>query len=261
MKALKFILLILALAFLNEANAQNSFTGNEYRVISYPGPTSRAGSLYVSPFDEVFLSLNGGIYNPKNSFWFIPPSKEYYFTSFAPILKDTAAFVFANTEKESQLFYIKNSFKSPIKPYLILSLPKGAYNIVSKNDICYVYGCANDTSKIGILIRNKVKWLMTIEGLIKQVQVDNDGKICFLYKNSIYELNDRKIILSDKQKLYGFAFDKNNQLIVSGEDGLGIKKNDTLSIIISGVKGIVSCGLNNIFILDQTHHNIIACKY
>ena len=258
---LLYISFVLIMPWINISIAQTGKGEYKYSVISFPSLQTMSTSFYVNETGQVFLPLNGGIYLPKDSVWFLPPSKEYSFTSFAPSLKDTSLFVFANTADHTELYYLKSTVGAAIKKYPMATLEKGLYNIIYKNNTCYVWGYSSGISKIGILLKDEIKWLMNIEGLIRQVQVNDSSEIFFAYKNSIYTLGNRQTVLTLDKTIYGFAFDKSNNLLLSCSDGIGIRNNDKLKIIATEVSGVMEYRNGSLFVLDRSRNTIVQITY
>lgn len=259
----KLVSIFIIILFASATKAQAQLPENNYQKdsISYPETTDIVTSFHVNDNNIVFLALNGGIYLPHDSLWFIPPSKNFYFTAFAPNVKDTSLFVVANTTGNSELYYLKSSIQSPIKRFLVATLEKGIYNLIFKANVCYVWGYCSNISRIGILVNGEVKWLLQLQGVIKQVQVNNDGDIFFTKNNSIFQLGSPKPILTLEKKIFGFDFDKQNNIIVSSMDGVGISIKDKLEFITSEAAGPVQYNHKSAFILNRNKNNIIQLSF
>ncbi len=227
-----------------------------HSTINLPTSQSLITSLFVNEINQVFLPLNGGIYLPKDSLWFIPPSKGYYFTSFAPNVKDTGFFVVANTSDSSELFYLKSSRDASIKRYPVLKLNKGLYNVIFRNNTCYIWGHDTKGSRIGILVNNEIKWLLNLSGVIQQVQVNDSSEIFFALNKAIYKLNNQQIVLSLNKEIHGFCFDKSGNIILSTADWVGVQNEDKIDIIATGMSGLSAYENDSIFIVSNKAQQI-----
>ena len=248
----KYILnVVLLLLLIVAAKPHATCQVYKYSEINIPASQGLFSSFYVNEYNQVFLPLNGGIYLPKDSLWFLPPAKGYYFTSFAPNLQDTAFFAMANTADSSELFYLKSSVSAPIKRFSVLKLKKGIYNLIYKNKLCYIWGYSANNSRIGILGNGEVQWILNVNGMVRQIQVDDAAQVYFLLGRSVYKLNSREALLTLDRKIYGFAIDREGRVLVSCADGIGIKDNDKLSIIATGMAGLLENRNDRIFVLSQ----------
>ncbi len=236
----------------------SSFGQIQYKCKTYNLPINHAvfTSFYVNEVNQILLPFDGGIYMPKDSLWFLPPVKDYYFTSFAPDLKHSAFFVLANHADSSELYYLKSIRKSPVQRCLLAKISKGLYNVIFKNGVCYVWGFDPHESKIGILTENGLNWVFKIKGIIQQVQVNKSGEIFFALGNTIYQLSSQKKILILNSKILGFDFDEEGQIIVSFNEGVGVKNEDVIKIVATGINGIVQYANEKIYVLNPSGSNI-----
>lgn len=224
--------------------------------IILPSSSTFAASFYVSESDDVFVAINGGVFLPKISSWFIPPQKDLFVTSFALNLSDTALFVCGNTEDSTIIYYIKNS-SNKIKRFEVSKIERGAYNLIYKNQTCYIWGGTITNSKIGILTAKGIKWVLKIKGYIPQVQVDDSSKIFFALENSIYNLNKKLVLLRSEEKIYGFAFQKDSTVLVSYLNKLGFLKQGRRAFLDIGTSGIIQNTSKNIFVLAQKANKVL----
>jgi len=255
-----FITVLLLFLFALEPLAQEKNVKYKISALSLPKSQNLFHSFFVSDQDKIFLPLNGGIYLPKDSLWFLPASKEYYFTSFAPDLKDTSCFVFANSSTATELYYLKSSKHSAIRKFCIAKLKRGSYAVIYKGSICYVWGHDGEQSKIGFLVNNKIKWLISIKGIIRQVQVDDKGEIFFALENSIHKLSTRQTIVTLASVISGFDFDKSGKIILSCADGIGIQKDKTIEIIATGLSGLIEYQNDVIYVLNSKGSSIFQIQ-
>jgi hypothetical protein len=258
---MKYLAVICTISFITlfvrkNSNAQIPSRVYTYTSVAFPSSNLLQTSFYVNDANKVFIPLNGGIYMPQDSIWFIPPSKRYIFTSVAIDLKDTGLFVAACSADSSHLFYLKSSTNSPIKRSRLAELTKGIYNLILRNNICYIWGYSGDTSKVGILTDNGVEWLMHFTGVIQQVQVNDRFEIFFSVGNSIYQLNNNTTVLKLTKKIYGFCFDENDKLVVSTDDGVAIVDKGVQLIIAKNVLGIMQQQDEKVYILSNKEHKL-----
>lgn len=238
------------------ANAQNESINYKYSVLNIPPSKNLFTSFSVTETSDILLPLNGGIYVVNDSLWFIPPSKQYFFTSVATNIIDTGVFVFANTLDSSKLFCLKNSLTAPIQRSLIVQMSKGIYNVIFKNNICYVWGHTGTNSKIGILVNKEVKWLINLKGVIQQVQVNSLNEIYFSLGKSIYQLNNQKKILTLEKEIHGFCFTKDDKIILSSIDGVGIYEHNNISIFASELDGLLEQKSDKLFLVSNKNKQV-----
>ena len=230
------------------------------KTIKMPASGSIHSSFYVNELNQVFIPLNGGIYVPKDTSWFIKPDGRYYFTSFAPNIQDTGIFVISAQEKNSELFYLKSSLVSGIQKTKFLSLQQGIYELIADKNIFYIWGYDSISSKIGIITRKEVKWIFSTKGFIAQVHINNDS-LYFALGNGVYNLKSmQKTVMSDS-RITGFAFDAENNLVISTEKGTGIKKGNVLNLILPGISGLVQIQKNNIYVLPPKGTSLFWISY
>ena len=252
-----FILIICSTTILiNKSNGQNNLGKYICKTINLPNSKCLFTSFFVNDLDQVFIPVNGGIYMALDSAWLIPPKRGYYFSSFAPNVKDTGFFTFANTIDSSKLFYLKNSMGLPVKKLNLLTLERGIYNVIFTNNTCYVWGIVGNTSRIGIVLRDQVKWLFNAIGIIKQVQVTDSSEIYFCLNNSIYKLGSRQVILSSPVPIYGFCFNEHGNLFVSTKNGFGHIEGNNLVIVATGVYGIANYRNGKMFVCSNSKGQI-----
>ncbi|MCF6130905.1 hypothetical protein [Flavobacterium wongokense] len=225
--------------------------GYKYKAYKIPASKIRLTSFYVNDFDQVLAPIGGGIYLIKEKNWFLPPSKDYYFTSFATNLSDSSFFVFGNTPDASKLYYIKIEEKQPIQRYALAELDLGKYNIIYKSNIGYVWGVGKKKSKIGMVTDKGIKWIFEIEGVINQVQVNDKSEVFFSMGNTIYNIAKQKKVLALASKIYGFDFNDEGKLVVSYNEGIGIKDGDYIDIVATGAEGLVQFKNKKIYVLPQ----------
>lgn len=240
----------------SEASSQGQGKGYHYTEIKLPQSPSLFTSFYVNDANQAFLPINGGIFIPKDSSWFLPPSGSYYFTSFAPNLNDTSLFVFANTFDSSELFYLKSSASVPIMRYSVLTLSKGLYNLKFKNNTCYIWGHDSAGSRIGILGDNEIKWLLQVRGVIRQIQIGDSSEILFAMNKGIYRLDTQERVLQLDKEIYGFCTDKKGNIIVSFGNEIGMASGNRIDIISTGVTGLLEFANNTVFILSNKLHTL-----
>jgi hypothetical protein len=240
-----------------KAVAQGKDIRYGYEAITMPAGKALRNWFLINDQGSLFVSHEGGIYVLKDSSWFIPPVSNLVFTSYAPVPKDTAIFVVANNEKFSEIYYVKSSTSSAIQKLLLCQLRRGIYNLIVKDQICYVWGYSNGRSKLGIVSGNEVKWLLDVQGIIRQVQVNNASQIHFALGNAVYRLNDTKALLRLDKPINGFCFDKMNNLIASSEQRVGIQKGDQFVIIANGIGGPLQYHDEDIFVLSNAMQQIV----
>jgi hypothetical protein len=240
---------LLVLTFINTSFKCIDFY--KYKIYNVPPSNISLTSFYVNDFDQVLAPVGGGIYMIKENTWFLPPSKEYYFTSFATNLMDSSFFIFGNSRSESKLFYIKIEENEPISRYSLAELEFGKYNIIYKNNIGYVWGVTTEESKIGMITEKGVEWIFEINGIIQQVQVNEKSEVFFSMGNTIYEISNKKKILTLASKIYGFDFNDEGKVVVSFNEGIGIQNDDVIEIIASDIQGLVQFKNKKIYVLPQ----------
>lgn len=229
-----------------------------YVSIKLPSLVVPYTSFYVSESNQILLPYQGGIYSLKDSLWFIPPAEGFDFTSFAINFKDTAFFAIANGMDSTEIFYVKSGGKLPIKKYNLYKLQKGIYQLIYKNDVCYVWGYSSKESKIGILTGKGIQWLLSLKGVITQVRINDSSEIFFALDKAIYDLQKRETVMVDEKNIFGFDFDKNQNLVVSCSKGIAIKIGNKLSIIAKNIGGLVACRNERIFVLPPKGNEIYS---
>jgi hypothetical protein len=249
MKQIKILSLFLILLVQVDSRAQSEKYG--YDVVSLPRSQNLFTSFYINENNQVFIAINGGVYLPKDSLWFLPPAKEFYFTSMAPNVNDTGVFVLANTVDSTKIYYLKSSANGSIKKFHLVTMSKGVYNLIYKNGLCCVWGYDANDSRIGILSSGGIKWLITVKGIISQVQVNDSSEMYFSLKSSIYQLNNRKKVITVNSEISGFDFDRKGNMIVSCREGIGLVSKDSLTIIARGITGLVQYRNENVFVLPR----------
>lgn len=253
-----FILIVLGLICKGVLLAQNTVGNYTQSVIQLPPSKGIHTSFFVNEGNQVFLPSNGGICRPADSSWFIPPTEGYYFTSFAPNVKDTAFFAVANRLDSAEVFYIKSNGKLPIKRVSLLKLSKGVYHLIYKDKTCYIWGYADKKSKIGLITNTSVKWLLVMDDVITQVQISESSEIYFASGNAIYNFNKHQTVLVFGKKIFGFDFTKDQKIIVSSSEGIGVQEGSTLMLLAKDLYGLVEYENDCIFILPQKGKEMYA---
>lgn len=228
-----------------------------YKFEKQPNPFT---GFSTDALNDLFLPLHGGIFLPKDSNWLIPPKKGRYFTSFYPNEKDTGFYTISNTSDYSEIHYVKTSYNKTIRESSVCKFEKGIYNLIFKEQFCYIWGYSKNKTKIGILIGNKVKWFFTYNGIINQVQLNYNKEVFFSINNIIYNLSNRKVALNANNKILGFDFDKNNNLIISTQQGTGYYMNTTFKIITKKAFGLLQCSPSSIYILPVKSEVIVELR-
>jgi hypothetical protein len=236
--------------------AAQTTTGYDYTNYNIPATAALMTSLYVNENGQAFVPVNGGIFMPRDSAWFMPPAAGKYLTSFAPDLKDTALFVFANTKDSSELYYLKNSSRATIQRVVLSRLSKGIYHAIVKNKVCYIWGVDSVSSRIGILTKQKVRWLFQVKGMIRQVQVNDSAEIFFAMNQTIYKLNDRKIVLQLETPVSGFCFDASDSLLISYENNIARVAGNKIVVLATGVGGLLDYAAGKVFVLSNSRHQL-----
>jgi len=246
---MKNFIIALILLFIQIGDIAAQDKKYSYDIIGLPPSQTMFTSFYINESNQIFVALNGGVYLPKDSLWFIPPANGHYFTSIAPNVKDTGLFVLANATDSTELYYLKTSVNGSIKKILLTKIGKGCYNLVYKNGLCCIWGYDLETSRIGILSSNGIEWLLAIKGIIRQVQVNDSSEVFFALNNSIYQLRNRRNILTINTAILGFDFDGEGNPIISCSEGIGLANDGKLNIVATGVAGLVQYKNENIFVL------------
>jgi len=241
-------------------SAQSGVASYHMKEIPIPKLHALVSSFYVNEEGHPFLPLNGGIYLPEDSLWFLPPTKENYFTSFAPVIEDTALFVMSNTNDSSVVHYLKTSSGGSVKKIKVAAVKQGIYNLIYKNKICYIWGYEGKYSSIGIVGNGAVNWLFKMNGLIRQVQLNEASDLFFCADSSIFKLNEKKLILKLNETIDGFCFTKSNNLLVSSTAGIGIVNQQELGLIATGVTGKLQAAGNSIFLLALQRNAIFRIE-
>lgn len=250
-------LLAIVLALPCKTFAQGKDVRFGYEAIAMPAGKTLRNWFLVNDQGSLFVPHEGGIYVLKESSWFIPPVSDFVFTSFAPVPQDTAMFVVANNEKFSEIYYVKSSTSSSIQKLLVCQLRRGIYNLIVKDQVCYIWGYSNGRSKVGIVSGNEVKWVLDVPGIIRQVQISAASQIYFALGNAVYRLDDTKAMLRLNKPINGFCFDKMNNLIASSEQQVGIHSGDHFVVIANGVGGPLQYHDEGIFVLSNARQQIV----
>lgn len=241
----------------NKTFAQGKDIRYGYEAIAMPVGKTLRNWFLVNDQGSLFVPHEGGIFVLKDSSWFVPPVSDFVFTSFAPVANDTAMFIVANSEKFSEIYYVKSSTSASIQKLLVCQLRRGIYNLIVKDQVCHIWGYCDGRSKVGIVSGNEVKWLLDVPGIIRQVQISPSSQIYFAMGNAVYRLDDTKAMLRMDKPINGFCFDKMNNLIASSEQQVGIHRGDQFVVIASGVGGPLQYHNDDIFVLSNARQQIV----
>ncbi len=221
-----------------------------------PGKHAMLNNFFVNELNQVFVPISGGVFMPFDSLWLIPPSKKQYITSFSTNDIDTSFYISSNTNDSSLFSYIKLSKSKNIIPFQLLSLKRGSYNLIYSKGVLFVWGFENNKSKIGIVTKKNVNWILNIDGIITQCQFNDKNEIFFSLGNTIYQLDKLKKVAELKSQVFGFCFDKSGKIICSTKDGIGFLENTTMNIIAEGINGNLQSSKNCIYLLPSNSNYI-----
>lgn len=229
--------------------AQEPFTVRSYAL---PGTFNRITGIMIDPAGKAQVPLLGGIYTPADTAWFMPPRPERHITSYAPFTRDTALMILSNSEKNSLIDWVKYKSSGKISRVQLTTLPLGVYQFTKKDARLLVWGITKEGSHIGVLTKDKVRWLLNTQKLIRQVQFDLKGNICFAADSMIYNYTKNEKLLANSSSIYGFDLSADGRIYLTTQEGFGYIEKSKMVIIYPDLKGYVSCFENRIYVQPQS---------
>jgi hypothetical protein len=235
---------------------------NEYSTKEYAFPPTKIpiNDFSVIGVENVLIPLNGGIYFPEDSIWFIPPKHSRYIISFALNQEDTSLFLLTRDSNYCSLYYIKAFVNRKMKSIDLLKLEKGLYNLSLNKNILYVWGYTSGNYKIGIWLQNEIKWLVNIKEKITAIDFDEEGNLLFSVGKAIINYNLKIPIAKFDTTILGFSYINKNKLIISSAIGIFSKDDNKYDFLGDGIQGATKNTEKCIFILSDMYPILIRLE-
>lgn len=242
----------ISLSLTNKVSVKPIFYG-------YPKSLKYISDFNLNQFANPFIPLNGGIYLPFDTAWYLTPSKSRCILTSEFNLKDTCLNAVLLDQDSCRLYTIKFDKKLNAKFHIIQSFEKGSYYLRYKKGSLYIWGRSNAHSRIGIVtIKSGIKWIVDIPETITALEIGENGDVLFSVANKIYNLTSNKVILKINTNILGFCLNNYNKIILSTEKGLFQVESNKLSLILSGIDGPIKSKGQNIYLLSNKYN--VVCK-
>ncbi len=242
------------IGFISIGQTSNRFSVSpEYSVTIYGLVSSNLPSsdFYVSEAGQAFVPINGGVYNPKDSTWFIPPKAGRIISSFSANAIDSAIILAYKENDSSTIHYLKANRKLGFDDAILASLDPGFYNVNYKNNTLVIWGRNKGLYRIGYLGRDSLKWVVNIPEKISSVFLDNHGTIYFSAANKIINYNINEVVAQLDTTITGFSFLESRFLVVSTPQGVYTNESGNFKAIATDLDGLIKTYGKDVYILSN----------
>lgn len=224
-----------------------------FSLYKYKRSNTPIRDFYVNEGGIAFIPLDGGVYLPKDSIWFIPPKKDRYIISFNANPKDTAVFLLTRDSVSSNILYLRAHADEKFKTVKLISFDPGMFNLLYRNKKLYVWGYSKGKYKIGIVTSKKIAWIVNIKDKITAVEISKDDKILFSVDKLIFDALSKKTILVADSPIAGFCIQDNGNFLISNSIGLSTKIKGKTKLLVTGIKGPIKKNGNKIYLVSDEY--------
>ncbi len=229
----------------------------------YKLPHSNFYSKNIEVFDqEIFLSIGGGIFLPKDSIWILKPSINRQIISFAINHTDSSLIVLQkiDTLLELTIIKLKQNSSSEKLSKKICTIEKGNYSLFYKNSTLFVWGYSNGNYKIGSLNNGKIVWLLSMNKKITAIDLDYRNHLLLSMNNKIVDYNDSKVLVKCDTTIQGFSCITDGTYLISCSSGLYKCQKGNSILIANGLFGALRFLRNEIYLLSTSKSYLWCLK-
>lgn len=239
----------------NSISLDNNYNSNTF---SFNKQKTEISDFFVNPINQVFIALNGGVFIPNDSIWFLEPKADKEALSYSAIEKDTGFYLITQANQVCYLKYYHIDKEMNINIHTLTKFEKGRFNLLIKNNKLIIWGVQNGMSKIGTVNKDQnIEWVIEIKEKITSVDIDDKGIVLFSVGKYIYSLNSTKPLFGIDTLINSFCLISADEYLISTPIGLYKKQFSNYQLILQGVEGPVKFKNEKIYLLS----NKFSCLY
>ena len=231
---------------------------------------SRVGQVQTFPIPDIhsvfydleildssytLVPIDGGLFCPEQQCWFVPPGQR---------LINAVSFFRPSNVMNYSVLDSKSSYIISIWPDGLQKVRKDSFQTVY-NGIFFCKQLDADTLLYGGMTgghfsiftysNKKNTRLFGFDNRIDGIQFINSHSFYFQVKNNIYLFtkgHSPKIIYSSQYMIYGFCVDSKGNLYISRKQGIFKYMNNSVTLVLPFVTGILRLSGNTLYILSFT---------